>query len=273
MLPKENKVLVIGANGMLGFTVSKYFKRKNYLVTSLIRKHFNIAKDTAGKLTNYVKGTDFIVNCAGVIKPRIKTTPMEEILKVNSIFPHNLAKLCRQYHKPCFHITTDCVYSGEKGSYSEEDFYDVEDIYGLSKACGDTPECMTLRTSIIGEEENYKYSLLEWLKKQKGKKINGFVNHKWNGVTTLYLAEIIKNIITSGFYRKGIFHIFSSETVTKYKLALIINDVYKLNLKIVKYKTPQKCDRSLSTIYSLCKKIVKKPLLQQIEELKTFSKK
>lgn len=270
MRKKINSILVIGSNGMLGYTVSQYFKRKKYKVVELTRDKFDIDKDRIERLSRYLKKVDVVINCAGIIKPRIKKISIEEILKVNSIFPRNLAKLANKYKSMCFHVTSDCVYSGKKGSYREKDYYDGQDIYGLSKAAGDTNGCMTLRTSIIGEEKQNKYSLLEWARSQKGKEIRGFVNHYWNGVTALYLVEIMEEIIISNLYKKGVFHIFSPEIVTKYELLKIINEVYQLNLKIIKFITSQSCNRSLGTIYDLNKKLVKKPLKQQIKELRTF---
>src|SRR5207244_1476112 len=150
-------------------------------VKALSRADFDIAKDSVLNIDSLVARADAVINCAGVIKPLIATTPVEDILKANAIFPHNLANLCRHYSRMCFHVTTDCVYSGRKGSYSEEDFFDAEDVYGLSKNGGDSASAMVLRTSIVGEEESRKRSLLEWARSQAGKDVLGFVNHFWNG--------------------------------------------------------------------------------------------
>lgn len=255
---------------MLGWAVSLYFKRKNWPIVSLGRKEFDIAQDKIEKLKKYIQKTEAIVNCTGIIKPRIADTSIEEILKVNALFPHSLARLANKYQKMCFHLGTDCVYSGQRGNYSENDFFDAQDIYGLTKAAGDTIDCMTLRTSLIGEERQNHYSLLEWVRAQKGKTINGFVNHHWNGVTTLHLAEIIETILSRGLYEKGIFHIFSPERLSKYKLISLINEVYCLKIKLRKVKAPKECNRTLSTIYPLCSQVAKKSLRQQLGEMKDF---
>ena len=118
-------VLVIGANGMLGYAASEYFKRSNYYVESITRKEFDIAKDGIEELENIVKNIDFAVNCAGIINKRISEFPIEDVLRVNAIFPRNLAKLCGKYEKLCFHITTDCVFSGKRGMYTESDYFDA----------------------------------------------------------------------------------------------------------------------------------------------------
>lgn len=263
-------ICVIGANGMLGYAVSSYFKHKNYNVIEITRREFDIAKDPMGKLEAYLDNVDVVINCAGVIKPTIAKNSVENVIKINSIFPRNLAKLCNKKGIKCFHITTDCVYSGKKGKYTEEDYFDAEDLYGLSKNAGEMNDCMVIRTSIIGEENGNSRSLLEWAKSQAGKEVNGFTNHLWNGVTTLYLAEIIEKILTNNLYQKGIFHIYSPNTVNKYELLNIFNDVYDLKLKINPVEAKESIDRSLSSIYDLSIKLCGKPLEQQVREMKVF---
>lgn len=264
------RILVIGANGMLGYAVSEYFNRNKYYVEEITRKEFDIAKSGIELIENTIKNADFVINCAGVIKSRIDDTPIEDILKVNAIFPRNLAKLCNSYEKPCFHITTDCAFSGKSGKYTESSYFDAEDVYGLSKCAGEIADCMVLRTSIIGEEKGNSRCLLEWVRSNKGKTVNGFTNHLWNGVTTVYLAEIIENILKQKLYTPGIYHIFSDRIVSKFELLQIINEIYSLGITINSFETPEPCDRSLSSEKELCNKVVKKSLRIQIEELKKF---
>ncbi|AFN75410.1 NAD-dependent epimerase/dehydratase [Melioribacter roseus P3M-2] len=264
------KISVIGASGMLGFAVSSYFVRKGYNVTEITRKEFDIATDSMNKLENLIEGSDTVINCAGVIKPTIAKNSVEAVLRINSMFPRNLAKLCNKKNIKCIHITTDCVYTGKKGKYTEEDYFDADDLYGLSKNAGETNDCMVLRTSIIGEEKDNSRSLLEWAKSQAGKEVNGFMNHLWNGVTTLYLAEVIEKILIDGLYKKGIYHIFSPDTVNKYDLLKIFNEVYHLNLKINPVNAESAVDRSLDSVYGLSGIVSVKPLRRQIEEMKEF---
>lgn len=264
------KIVVIGSNGMLGYAVSEYFKSQRYQVKCLTRKEFDISKDEMSVLEPMLADSGAVINCAGIIKQKINDYSMEEILKVNAIFPVNLAKLCEKQDIKCFHITTDCVYSGKKGKYVESDYYDADDVYGMSKNAGDTELCMTLRTSIIGEEKNSFKSLLEWVRSQKGKTVNGYTDHYWNGVTTLYFAEIIKNILEKGLYQKGIFHIHSKEIVSKYELVCLINEVYNLGITVNKYKTGFPCDHSLSSEKGLSDQIVTKSLREQLIEMNAF---
>lgn len=263
-------VVVIGSSGMLGYAVEEYFVRQNYKVTGITRADFDIAREPIETLEGTLENVDIVINCAGVIKPRIAAMSVEDVMRVNAIFPRNLAKLCKAWGIPCFHITTDCVYTGKKGQYTEWDYFDAEDLYGMSKNAGETAECMVLRTSIIGEEYGQKRSLLEWAKSQAGKQVSGFVNHLWNGVTTVYLAEIIETIITNNLYRDGIFHVHSPNTITKYELLSTFSDVYGLSLTITPVRAPQPCDRSLSSNYSLAHQLVTKTIEQQVMEMKRF---
>jgi len=263
-------VLVIGADGMLGYAVTKYLEFMQCHVLPLTRRDFDIAKDDITALGGFMNSADIVINCAGIINKRVPDTNIEEILKVNTVFPINLAKMCNFYEKPCIHITTDCVYSGKRGMYTESDYYDAQDIYGLSKAGGDLADCMVLRTSIVGEEKNNARSLLSWLKSKKGQSVKGYTNHYWNGLTTLYLAEVIYDIFIKNLYRKGIFHIFSSKVISKYELLTSLNNIYDLGIDIVPVETEIGINRSLSTEKDLCRNIVRKELDQQIMEMRDF---
>lgn len=264
------KILIVGSTGMLGYAVSSYFKSRGYDVIEMTRNEFDIVNDPMTKFERFLSGVEVVINCAGVIKPTISKNTIENVLKINSLFPRNLAKFCDKKGIKCFHITTDCVYTGKKGQYNEDDYIDADDLYGLSKNAGETKDCMVLRTSIIGEENGKTRSLLEWAKSQAGKEVNGYTNHLWNGVTTLYLAEIIEKILTNNLYQKGIFHIHSPNTVNKYELLQIFNEVYDLKLKINPVEAKEKVDRTLVSIYELSKTVADKSLVQQITEMEEF---
>ena len=267
------KILILGSDGMLGYGVTKYFIKKGYSVIPLTINEFDITKDAMVKLESYLEDIKVVINCTGIIKQIISKFSAEYVLQVNSIFPRNLAKVCNKNDILCFHITTDCVYSGKKGNYDEDDYFDATDVYGMTKNAGDIKDCMTLRTSIIGEEKGQNRSLLEWAKSQAGKKVNGFTNHYWNGVSTVYFAEIIEKIIKENLYKNGIFHIFSPSSVDKNELLHIIDDVYNLELKIKPFEAKIGIDRTLNSMYDLSKKIVNKSIKQQIIEMRNFFKK
>lgn len=263
-------ILVLGSKGMLGYAVSEYFARKNYSVKKVSRSDFDISKESIESFEPFLNNINVVVNCAGVIKPRIASMNFEDVLMVNSTFPKNLSKLCKAMGIKLFHITTDCVYSGKKGNYDENDFFDADDIYGMTKLAGENNNCMVLRTSIIGEENNQSRSLLEWAKSQKGSQVNGFTNHNWNGVTTLYLAEIIEKILDRDLYQEGTYHIHSPNTVDKYELLQIFDKVYDLALSINSTVASVAVDRSMTSVYDLTKKVATKNIEEQVSEMKEF---
>lgn len=250
--------------------MTEYFVSRGYAVKEISRKEFDIVKDPFTKIEHLLLESDIVINCAGVIKPQIAKNSIEDVLKVNAVFPRNLASFCKQMNIKCFHVTTDCVYSGTKGEYTEDDIFDADDLYGLSKNAGEPMNCMTLRTSIIGEERGQSRSLIEWAKSQQGKNVTGFVNHYWNGVTTVHLAEVIEKILDNEIYTEGIFHIHSPNTVSKKELLETLDEVYSLNLTIQPTEAPQFCDRTLSSIYSLSQHHCTKTIQMQLYEMKEF---
>lgn len=269
-----NKILVTGSRGMLGYAVSEYFQQKKYDIVKLTRQDFDIGLEPHQNFEKFLDGVDLVINCAGLIKPTIGNFPIEQALRVNSIFPRNLALMTKAKGIKCFHITTDCVYSGKKGNYNEMDLFDAEDLYGMTKNAGENKDCMVIRTSIIGEEKDNSRSLFEWARSMAGREVNGFTNHLWNGVTTVYLAEILEKIIISGFYKEGLYHIHSPNSVNKYELLNIFNDVYKFKYsKINPIEAKDSVDRTLSSIYDLTKEVCTKKIEEQVVEMKEFFRK
>ena len=126
---------------------------------------------------------------------------------------------------------------------------------------------MILRTSIIGEEIHKNASLISWAKSQKGKEVNGFLNHFWNGVTTKQYALVCEKIIENNLYQEDLFHIHSKDIVSKYQMLEYFNEKYDLNLKIKPYITNPICDRSLSSIKELCSKLDIPTVKEQINNL------
>jgi dTDP-4-dehydrorhamnose reductase len=266
-----SRIAVIGAGGMLGHAVGAYLTRNDREVCALSRAQYDIAREPLDRLASLLDGVTEVVNCAGVIKPRVAETPIEHVLRVNSAFPQNLAKLSRQLGFRSYHVTTDCVFSGTKQEpYTEDDVFDADDVYGLSKNGGDSPDNMVLRTSIIGEEKGQSRSLLEWARSQAGRQVKGFVNHTWNGLTTLYLAEVIVQLIDEDRHRSGVFHVHSPDTVSKFELVQMISDVYELDLRIEPVEVEQRCDRNLGSVHPLSREVAVKPIRQQLEEMRRF---
>jgi dTDP-4-dehydrorhamnose reductase len=165
------------------------------------------------------------------------------------------------------HITTDCVFSGKTGGYHEYSTPDETNDYGTSKSLGELCDGTIIRTSIIGEELSNKRSLLEWVISNENRTINGYSNHFWNGVTCLQLAKIIYKIINENAYWKGVRHIFSPTSVSKYELFKMISDIYELNITVKEFDT-EIVDKSLSTVYEKFFNIPE--LKEQIIEMKYF---
>lgn len=241
-----------------------------YDVTAVARKEFDVLKTEISALAPRLTGSKLVINCIGIIKQIIQDITPLDVLKINCIFPKDLAKLCRSLDVPMIHVTTDCAYSGRKGKYTESDLFDAEDLYGISKIAGESYECMTLRTSLVGPEKDRKRSLLEWAFSQRGKQVNGYSNHLWNGVTTLCFASAAERILKENLYKSGIFHLHSPDTLSKYDLLNLFNELFGLNLVIKKLETSTGCDRSLYSNYEFSRQLITMPVRDQLIELKKF---
>lgn len=268
------KIFIFGSSGMLGNYIKKYLSDLNYDIVSFSRKEYDLTFLTIQSLESLlinheIKEKDIIINCSGVIPQSSNRQKLTKDLyyKINSIFPIVLSMLCDKLNCKMIHITTDCVFNGNEGLYGEKSNHTETNDYGTSKSLGELSNSTIIRTSIIGEELYNKTSLLEWVKSNKNKEINGYTKHFWNGVTCLQLAKIIEYVIKHNLYWNGVRHIFSPNTVSKYELVSIINNVYKLNIKINKLET-EKVDKSLTSIY---KSFYDIPILEkQIEEQKDY---
>lgn len=268
------KILLFGSNGMLGNYVNSYLSKSSEII-SLTRKDYDLSKLSIDSLTellnskNIEKG-DIVINCAGVIPQASKQRGLNTRLyfTINSLFPVILSQICDKFEAKMIHVTTDCVFSGKDGNYHEDSVHDEINDYGMSKSLGELCNATIIRTSIIGEEVYNKRSLLEWVKSNKNKEINGYKNHYWNGVTCLQLAKIIETIIKSSNFWHGIRHICSPRSVSKYELVSIINDTYKLNIKINEYYTDDKVDKTIQSKYD--KEFDIPDLVEQIQETKLF---
>jgi dTDP-4-dehydrorhamnose reductase len=263
------KIVIFGSNGMLGNYLNKYLSSK-YEVLALTRKDFDIGNINESKLLDFLRNTvkkdDVILNAAGIIKQRGNIDVLNMVM-VNSVFPHILAKFKNEIDCKIIHITTDCVFSGLKGGYVESDKHDCLDDYGKSKSLGENENITNIRTSIIGEEITNKKSLLEWVISNKNKTVDGYENHIWNGVTCLELAKLIDEIIKNNTYWNGIKHVFSPDTVSKYELVSMINEIYNLDIIVNKKNTDIPCYRNLQTSLT---PMITNSLFKQISEQKEF---
>jgi dTDP-4-dehydrorhamnose reductase len=172
--------------------------------------------------------------------------------KINSEFPANLNIYANRLGIPVIQVGTDCVYSGKSGLYSERDPHDPSDVYGLTKNIGEqsATDSMLIRCSIVGKELKSRNSLLEWVISQPiGAKVEGYVNHLWNGVTTLHFSQIISGVIKSGAYKPGILHLVPKDIVSKFELINLISSEFgRSDLQISQFEAETPINRSLITI-------------------------
>jgi dTDP-4-dehydrorhamnose reductase len=174
-----------------------------------------------------------VINCIGLIKQLTDADDPLEAIPINSLLPHRLAKLCEQLSAKLFHISTDCVFSGDKGMYNEMDYADAKDLYGRSKLLGevDYGNSVTLRTSIIGPELKGAHGLLEWFLSQS-ERCPGYTRAKFSGVPTIVLAYVIRDIFIMRPDLHGIYHV-ASKPITKFDLLQLIAEIYGKKIKIV----------------------------------------
>ena len=256
-------VWVLGSNGMLGSRVGVELSQREIRFAPITRASFGNSElgtaqhDDLKALKGLEKlfGTPtHIINAIGVVKPRIdesKTTSVLNAIQVNSLFARNLGIYCETNNSHLIQIATDCVYSGIKGAYLETDIQDPTDVYGKTKSLGEfSSDCISLiRCSIIGRENENKYSLVEWVNSQsQDVSINGFTNHNWNGVTTKVFGMIAAGVIQSNLDPVGKFHLIPKDKVSKFELVnMIKTELGRNDINVNEFKADVIIDRTLST--------------------------
>ena len=262
------KLLILGASGLLGNTLIKYFlKKANFQTFGTIRynsqveffnkkyhKNFTILKDILNfaELENIVGNIrpNVVINCIG-LNNKIKKNDfftIEKYILINSLYPHKLQSICSRFGIRLIQLSSDCVFSGIKGNYSEKDLPDPLDIYGKSKLMGelDHDNCLTIRKSVIGHELITKEGLLDWFL-SRNDKVDGYEKAIFSGLTVLELARIIDNFILPRTKLKGILHI-AGFPISKYDLLRIISSEYKKSIELIPNDS-LKVNRSLDSTY------------------------
>ena len=236
---------------MLGRYVYTYLSRhSSYTIIGVTRDDFTISDETLLTLDTFLitKGIDAntcVINCIGMIPQRRYNT---NYYTINTLFPLLLGKYCTKYNARYIHPTTDCVFNGDKGGYIETDYHTETSEYGISKSLGEPLDHTVIRTSIIGEECFNKCSLLEWVKQSKGI-ISGWENHLWNGITCLHYAKIIHTIIKDNLFWKGVRHLYSPQSKSKYELVYMIALAYNVNVEIKPARTDYNSNKTLCSMY------------------------
>lgn len=263
-MKSEDKILVLGVTGMLGHVLFRELNHLGYNVVGTARdvSRFTsfFSKEEMNRIRSGVDATDFdtitrtfaavqpdfVVNCIGIVKQLpISKDPLISIT-LNSQLPHRISMLARTSKAKFIQISTDCVFNGKKGDYTESDPSDAEDLYGRTKFLGevDYPHCITLRTSIVGNEILTSRSLIDWFLSQNSP-VDGFVNALYSGLTTLEMVNVIEHIMTDCVQLSGVYHV-SSEYISKYDLLNLCRRHFSHNIEIKK-NTEYVLDRTLNS--------------------------
>ena len=189
---------------------------------------------------------DAVLNCVGIIKQLKAAKNAIQCLSINSLLPHRLAEVCEESGARLVLFSTDCVFSGKRGRYQENDFADAEDLYGRTKFLGeiaDAPHVITLRSSIIGREIGSAYSLVDWFLNQRAAHVTGYRGAIYTGFTTIEMARIVERVVGDQKQLHGLWQV-ASEAISKYDLLRLLRDSYGLSVEIDPADEPA-CDRSL----------------------------
>lgn len=258
------KVLIFGVSGMLGHKLFQVLGER-FDVSGTIRSDFasvtrfgifdrdRVIDGIEVTNINAVESVlekirpDVVINSVGVIKQKPASKNVISTLNINSIFPHRLAELSARLGFRLICISTDCVFKGDRGNYSEADVPDALDLYGQSKHWGEVTErnCLTLRTSIIGHELGSSHNLVDWFFSNIGGTVKGFRKAIFSGFPTITFAKIVADLVDEHADLSGLYHV-SSEPIDKYSLLKMVKKSAGLDIDI----EPEKefvIDRSLNS--------------------------
>lgn len=265
----KQKVAILGAGGMLGSMVLDVFaKRKDFEILATVYSQTDIKKISkydnvrlcridaeradVDALKKTLKGSEWVINCIGIIKPHIhdeNAAEIERAVRINALFPHLLTRAVAP--AKIIQIATDCVYSGDKGGYVESDFHDALDVYGKSKSVGEVylKNMYNIRCSIVGPELTGHLSLMDWfLYQPRNAQISGYKNHLWNGVTTYHFAKLCMGIVKNDIKIRHLQHIVPSDELSKGELLKVFAQCFKReDVEIKMISTPKIIDRTLKT--------------------------
>lgn len=250
------KYLVLGCNGMLGHVVSLYLNQRGHQVIGVGRKSLNIGINTRLCDLRNLKAVseiiqednfDFIVNCAGVLNADAEKDKANAVA-INSLLPHFLSHVTTGTNTRVIHVSTDCVFSGKDGGYSENSFKDGSDFYARSKALGEieNQKDITIRTSIVGPDINPNgVGLFNWFMKQK-KEIKGYSKAIWTGQTNVQLAKTIEYASEKQLF--GLFNVVPTEPIDKLSLLKLFNEYCRGSSVSIQPDSSVVIDKSLTTL-------------------------
>jgi dTDP-4-dehydrorhamnose reductase len=241
-------IVVLGGDGMLGHKIFQRLRGRAGVVCTVRSEPPTRVDLLAGP--DVIHGMDlmrldraqewleglrpkFVINCAGIIKQRPQAGDAISSLTINSLLPHCLAQWCAGWNGRLIHFSTDCVFSGSRGGYGEDDTSDATDLYGHSKFLGEVhaSNALTLRTSIIGRELVHHRSLLDWFLAQNHGRVRGFRRVIYSGVTTNHLAELVERMVLHHPQLSGLYQV-AAAPISKYDLLRSIRDACSLDIEI-----------------------------------------
>jgi len=245
------KILILGAAGMLGNAAYRLFAASpSFEVIGTVRGGVpaGLEQSATARLLGGVNATDqdglvraigeakpdLVINCIGVVKQLSAAKDPLVSITLNSLLPHRLAELCGAVGARLVHVSTDCVFDGRKGDYTEADLSNAEDLYGKSKFLGevDYPNAITLRTSIIGHELNSAHSLVDWFLSQPGPAVKGYRKAIYSGLPTVELARVIRDVVVPRPELRGLWHV-AAEKIDKFELLKLVAREYGKTIEIV----------------------------------------
>jgi len=240
------RITVLGANGMAGHVVASYLTQQGHDVDAVARDRLDIENPISVVAFFDCLQTDFVVNCIGLlVQPCIQRPDRASV--INSWFPHYVEYQLKDSRTRLIHLSTDCVFDGSTGNYTETDAHTEMNAYGRSKSLGevDNNKDITFRMSIIGPELKNGTGLLDWVRKNPSNDLPGWDNAWWNGITTLQLAKCINRYVQNPCI-SGIYHVVNNAVnINKYELLCLINQVYDLGKTIVRTSGPKNVNKIL----------------------------
>jgi dTDP-4-dehydrorhamnose reductase len=261
------RILILGGSGMVGHRLWVNLSKEHETwvtvrgssspfpeISMLPQRSFvrpNVDAQSFDEVTRALASIqpELVINCIGLVKQNVilAKDPLLSI-QINALLPHRISMICRVAGIRMIHISTDCVFSGRKGHYTEDDQSDAEDLYGRTKFLGEVqyPHTITLRTSVIGREFKSHLGLIEWFLSQKeNSSIKGFQKAIFTGVTTDEISRIIMNTVIPNPKLSGLYHV-SSDAISKYEILRLTKEAFGKKLTIIPDDSFV-CDRSLDS--------------------------